>query len=54
MCGIVSIFNIQEQTPELRQQALRMSQKMRQRGPCWRGIYWGGSANLAQARQRVV
>ena len=33
MCGIVSIFNIQEQTPELRQQALRMSQKIRHRGP---------------------
>lgn len=32
MCGIVSIFNIQEQTPELRQQALRMSQKIRHRG----------------------
>ena len=35
MCGIVSIFNIQEQTPELRQQALRMSQKIRHRGPDW-------------------
>ena len=43
MCGIVSIFNIQEQTPELRQQALRMSQKIRHRGPDWSGIYCGGS-----------
>ena len=47
MCGFVSIFNIQEQTPELRQQALRMSQKIRHRGPDWSGIYCGGSAILA-------
>ena len=26
MCGIVSIFNIQEQTKELREKALKMSQ----------------------------
>jgi hypothetical protein len=33
MCGIVGIFNIKEQTPQLRQKALRMSQKIRHRGP---------------------
>ena len=31
MCGIVSIFNIQQQTSELRQKALRMSQKIRRK-----------------------
>ena len=54
MCGIVSIFNIQEQTPELRQQALRMSQKIRHRGPDWSGIYCGGCAILAHERLSIV
>ena len=54
MCGIVSIFNIQEQTPELRQKALRMSQKIRHRGPDWSGIYCGGSAILAHERLSIV
>ena len=54
MCGIVSIFNIQEQTPEQRQQALRMSQKIRHRGPDWSGIYCGGSAILAHERLSIV
>ena len=54
MCGIVSIFNIQEQTPELRQRALRMSQKIRHRGPDWSGIYTGGSAILCHERLSIV
>ena len=54
MCGIVSIFNIQEQTPELRQKALRMSQKIRHRGPNWSGIYTGGSAILCHERLSIV
>jgi asparagine synthetase B (glutamine-hydrolysing) len=52
MCGIVSIFNIQEQTSELRQKALRMSQKIRHRGPDWSGIYCGGSAILDREAER--
>ena len=54
MCGIVSIFNIQEQTPELRQKALRMSQKIRHRGPDWSGVYCGGTAILAHERLSIV
>lgn len=54
MCGIVSILNIQQQTPELRQKALRMSQKIRHRGPDWSGIYVGGSAILAHERLSIV
>lgn len=54
MCGIVAIFNIREQTPELRQKALRMSQKIRHRGPDWSGIYCGGSAILAHERLSIV
>ena len=54
MCGIIAIFNIQEQTPEWRQKALRMSQKIRHRGPDWSGIYCGGSAILAHERLSIV
>lgn len=54
MCGIVSIFNIGEQSSELRQKALRMSQKIRHRGPDWSGIYCGGSAILAHERLSIV
>ena len=54
MCGIVSIFNIKQQTPALRQKALRMSQKLRHRGPDWSGIYCGGSAILAHERLSIV
>ena len=54
MCGIVSIFHIKQQTPELRQKALRMSQKLRHRGPDWSGIYCGGSAILAHERLSIV
>ena len=54
MCGIVAILNVKEQTPELRQKALRMSQKIRHRGPDWSGIYCGGSAILAHERLSIV
>ena len=54
MCGIVSLFNIRQQSPEIRQQALKMSQKIRHRGPDWSGIYSGGSAVLAHERLSIV
>lgn len=54
MCGIVGIFNIQELTPDLRQKALRMSQKIRHRGPDWSGIYTGASAILCHERLSIV
>ena len=54
MCGIVSIFNIKQQTPALRQKALQMSGKIRHRGPDWSGIYCGGTAILAHERLAIV
>ena len=54
MCGIVGIFNIKQQSHELRDKALRMSQKIRHRGPDWSGIYCGGSAILAHERLSIV
>ncbi len=54
MCGIACIFNIKEQTPELRQKALTMAKRIRHRGPDWSGIYCGGSAILAHERLSIV
>lgn len=49
MCGIVAIFNISGPMGQLRDKALRMSQKIRHRGPDWSGIYTGHTANLCSA-----
>ncbi len=54
MCGIACIFNVKEQSQELRKKALKMSQKIRHRGPDWSGIYCGGSAILAHERLSIV
>lgn len=54
MCGIACIFNIKQQTPELRQKALTMAKRIRHRGPDWSGIYCGGSAILAHERLSIV
>ena len=54
MCGIVAILNMKEQPQALRDKALKMSQKIRHRGPDWSGIYCGGSAILAHERLSIV
>ena len=54
MCGIAAILNIKEQSQSLREKALKMSQKIRHRGPDWSGIYCGGSAILAHERLSIV
>lgn len=54
MCGIACIFNIKQQTPELRLKALTMAKRIRHRGPDWSGIYCGGSAILAHERLSIV
>ena len=54
MCGITAIFNIQEQTPELREKALEMSRRLRHRGPDWSGIWCGGSCILTHERLSIV
>ncbi len=54
MCGIVAILNVKEQTHALRDKALKMSQKIRHRGPDWSGIYCGGSSILAHERLSIV
>ena len=54
MCGIVGIFNIEGDSKRLRQKALKMSQKIRHRGPDWSGIYCGRTAILAHERLSIV
>ena len=54
MCGIVGIFQIKQQTEELRAKALKMSQKLRHRGPDWSGIYVGDSTILTHERLSIV
>ncbi|MCD8264024.1 MAG: asparagine synthase B [Tannerellaceae bacterium] len=54
MCGITAIFNIREEKDALRQQALKMSKRIRHRGPDWSGIYTGNSAILAHERLSIV
>ena len=54
MCGIVGIFNIRDGVDALRTKVLRMSAKIRHRGPDWSGIYAGKSAILAHERLSIV
>ncbi len=54
MCGITAIFNIRKGAAELRQQALKMSKRIRHRGPDWSGIYQGKTAILAHERLSIV
>lgn len=54
MCGIAAIFNVKEQTEQLRDKVLCMARKIRHRGPDWSGIYAGGSAIMAHERLSIV
>ena len=54
MCGITAIFNIHSSAADLRQQALKMSKRIRHRGPDWSGIYQGKTAILAHERLSIV
>ena len=55
MCGITALFDIRQQESEqMRQQALEMSKRIRHRGPDWSGIYCGPTAILAHERLSIV
>lgn len=47
-------MNTKELSKALREKALKMSQKIRHRGPDWSGIYSGSSAILAHERLSIV
>lgn len=55
MCGITAIFKIQQgEQDELRSQVLKMSKRIRHRGPDWSGIYTSEHAILAHERLSIV
>ena len=54
MCGILGIFNLQQDVETLRPQALNMSKKQRHRGPDWSGIFTCEDAILVHERLSIV
>ncbi len=54
MCGIVCAFDLKISSQELRPKVLKMSKKIRHRGPDWSGIYCGEKAVMAHERLSIV
>lgn len=54
MCGFVGVFELKVQETELRPQVLKMSKKIRHRGPDWSGIFSCDKAILAHERLSIV
>ncbi|MFI3330470.1 MAG: asparagine synthase B [Rikenellaceae bacterium] len=54
MCGFVGVFDITQDKKELRSQILKMSKKIRHRGPDWSGIYCGDKAIISHERLSIV
>jgi len=54
MCGFVGVFEIGRNGENLRAQVLRMSGKIRHRGPDWSGIYCGPRAVLSHERLSII
>ncbi len=54
MCGFVGVFDLKEQAKDLRPQVLKMSKKIRHRGPDWSGIFSCDNAILAHERLSIV
>jgi len=54
MCGIVGIFDLKVNHSELKTIALKMSKKLRHRGPDWSGIFSCDTAILAHERLSIV
>lgn len=54
MCGIVGVFDLKTSADELRPQILKMSKKVRHRGPDWSGIFFCDKAILSHERLSIV
>lgn len=54
MCGIVCAFDIKQSASCLRPQVLKMSKRIRHRGPDWSGVYSGEKAIMAHERLSIV
>lgn len=54
MCGIVGVFDLKSDYKRLKTTVLKMSQKVRHRGPDWSGIFYCYKAILAHERLSIV
>jgi len=54
MCGFVGVFDLKVQAQDLRPQVLKMSKKIRHRGPDWSGIFACDKSILAHERLSIV
>ncbi|MGA1976600.1 MAG: asparagine synthase B [Bacteroidales bacterium] len=54
MCGIVGVFDLKMNCEDLRPQVLKMSKKLRHRGPDWSGIFYCEKAIMAHERLSIV
>jgi len=54
MCGIVCAFDLKQPSQALRPQVLKMSKRIRHRGPDWSGIFSNDKAILAHERLSIV
>ncbi len=54
MCGIVGVFDLKVNCMDLRETVLKMSKRVRHRGPDWSGIFFCEKAILAHERLSIV
>ena len=54
MCGIVGAFDLKVSSKDLRPQVLKMSKKIRHRGPDWSGVYSDDKAIISHERLAIV
>lgn len=54
MCGIVCAFDLKQPAQVLRPQVLKMSKRVRHRGPDWSGVFSDDKAILAHERLSIV
>lgn len=54
MCGIIGVFDLKTNYVDLKPQVLKMSKKVRHRGPDWSGIFCCEKAILAHERLAIV
>lgn len=54
MCGIIGILDISDRTADYRTRALKMSARIRHRGPDWSGVYCSPRCVLAHERLAIV
>lgn len=54
MCGFIGMFRLKHEARQLRPQVLKMSKKIRHRGPDWSGVYCGEKAILSHERLSIV